>query len=90
MGITSILIVKQSASIFRVKQFRLLHPKVGGTCYSEMAVTGDNGHCITFQKKKKKKKGCLLLSVLLTCKYKLVNEAFVSVQQECSAGPTGD
>jgi len=86
MGVTSIRIVKQCASIFRVKQFRLLHPKVGGICYSEMAVTGDNGHCITFQKKKKK--GCLLLSVLLTCKYKVVNEALVSVQQECSAGPT--
>ena len=87
MGITSILIVKQSASNFRVKQFRLLHPKVGGMCYSEMAVTGGNGHCITFQKKEKKE---CLLSVLLTCKYKAVNEALVSVQQECSAGPTGE
>jgi hypothetical protein len=56
-----------------------------------MAITGDNGHCITFQKKKKKEvEGCLLFSVLLTFKYKAVNEAFVSVQQECSAGPTGE
>jgi len=88
MGITSILIVKQSASICGVKQFRLLHPKVGGMFYFKMAVTGGNGHCITFQKKEKKE--CLLLSLLLTCKYKVVIEALVSVQQECSAGPTGE